>query len=302
VDYASSTCGQFNFADDGFCDDENNNAGCNWDGGDCCGPKVKTDFCEECQCLDCEFEMADDCVDSATAVCGEPSWQGDNICDDSNNNAGCSWDGGDCCSDSSSFLFCDDCICRDCTSDVVGSYKATGGDDCVAAFSSTCASKSFQGDGFCDDANNNGGCSWDGGDCCGAEVSLAFCSECECLDCTYIAPGDDCVDVALGVCSKKSWKGDGTCDDGNNNAGCDWDGGDCCDDSSNFEYCGACECLDCTVECAGKCQQQKWQGDGYCDDGNNICGCDWDGGDCCGDNNSVEFCAKCECLDPTFVA
>ena len=29
-------------------------------------------------------------------------------------------------------------------------------------------------------------------------------------------------------------------------------------------------------------------------------GCDWDGGDCCGDNVKTKYCEKCECLDPAF--
>ena len=29
----------------------NNNAGCGFDGGDCCGPDVKTTYCSECECL-----------------------------------------------------------------------------------------------------------------------------------------------------------------------------------------------------------------------------------------------------------
>ena len=36
---------------DGDCDDETNNAGCGFDGGDCCGPDVKTTYCSECECL-----------------------------------------------------------------------------------------------------------------------------------------------------------------------------------------------------------------------------------------------------------
>ena len=40
---------------DNFCDDENNNAACDWDGGDCCGPNVVTYYCSECQCLDPSF-------------------------------------------------------------------------------------------------------------------------------------------------------------------------------------------------------------------------------------------------------
>ena len=35
----------------GWCLDENNNAGCGFDGGDCCGPDVKTAYCTECECL-----------------------------------------------------------------------------------------------------------------------------------------------------------------------------------------------------------------------------------------------------------
>ena len=36
------------------------------------------------------------------------------------------------------------------------------------------------GDGFCDDLNNNEGCEFDGGDCCGVLMNKRFCSECEC--------------------------------------------------------------------------------------------------------------------------
>ena len=40
------------FVGDNYCDDENNNAGCNYDGGDCCGDDVNTTWCDDCQCLD----------------------------------------------------------------------------------------------------------------------------------------------------------------------------------------------------------------------------------------------------------
>ena len=45
-----------------------------------------------------------------------------------------------------------------------------------------------------------------------------------------------------------------------------------------------------------------YKGDGYCDDPNNNCGCDWDGGDCCGNNVDTLFCTTCKCLDPNQVA
>ena len=35
---------------DGLCDDGNNHAGCDFDGGDCCGFNVDTSFCNECAC------------------------------------------------------------------------------------------------------------------------------------------------------------------------------------------------------------------------------------------------------------
>ena len=37
---------------DSFCDDINNNVDCNFDGGDCCGAIVNTQYCNECLCLE----------------------------------------------------------------------------------------------------------------------------------------------------------------------------------------------------------------------------------------------------------
>ena len=37
---------------DGYCDDETNNAGCHFDGGDCCGSNINTEWCAECNCLE----------------------------------------------------------------------------------------------------------------------------------------------------------------------------------------------------------------------------------------------------------
>ena len=37
---------------DGYCDDVNNNEACFFDGGDCCGSNVNTEYCTECQCLE----------------------------------------------------------------------------------------------------------------------------------------------------------------------------------------------------------------------------------------------------------
>ena len=37
---------------DNYCDDDNNNEECGWDGGDCCGDNVNTQYCTACECLD----------------------------------------------------------------------------------------------------------------------------------------------------------------------------------------------------------------------------------------------------------
>ena len=37
-------------AGDGFCDDSTNDGTCQFDGGDCCLPEVKKDYCVICQC------------------------------------------------------------------------------------------------------------------------------------------------------------------------------------------------------------------------------------------------------------
>ena len=42
----------YRFADT-WCDDGNNNIGCHFDGGDCCGKNVKKNYCNECQCKAC---------------------------------------------------------------------------------------------------------------------------------------------------------------------------------------------------------------------------------------------------------
>ena len=43
------------YVGDSFCDDENNNAGCDYDGGDCCG-NINDTYYNVCQCLDPSFQ------------------------------------------------------------------------------------------------------------------------------------------------------------------------------------------------------------------------------------------------------
>ena len=56
------TCGVAQYKGDGNCDDDNNNKGCEFDGGDCCdksvkGGKVKKDYCKEVGCDDLGYRM-----------------------------------------------------------------------------------------------------------------------------------------------------------------------------------------------------------------------------------------------------
>merc|ERR1712113_218903 len=48
------------------------------------------------------------------------------------------------------------------------------------------------------------------------------------------------------------------------------------------------------------CGSPQWQGDGYCDDDNNNEECNYDGGDCCNNDNDGwdTFCNDCKCKDP----
>ena len=48
---SSGGCNQGWIAD-GYCDDINNNLDCTYDGGDCCGSNVITQYCTECMCYE----------------------------------------------------------------------------------------------------------------------------------------------------------------------------------------------------------------------------------------------------------
>ncbi len=49
--------GVYYYVQDDYCDDENNNPGCLYDGGDCCGDleDIQLFFCVECECIHQDF-------------------------------------------------------------------------------------------------------------------------------------------------------------------------------------------------------------------------------------------------------
>ena len=129
----------------GFCNDETNNAEGNYDGGDCCGTSVNTKYCSDCKC----YKVA--------CFSGIPHpMVGDGICNDETNNPECNYDGGDCCGSCVFKQYCSDCECL-------------GGDNTGNGVSSPSI-----GDGFCHDDNNIADCNYDGGDCCGPDISCKY--------------------------------------------------------------------------------------------------------------------------------
>merc|ERR1712048_1084916 len=254
-------CGVAAYVGDGRCDDNNNNCGCGWDKGDCCGStgdKRQFLYCSKCKCIDPSFKKGD-----CSGKCGNTQYKADGRCDDDNNNCGCGWDGGDCCG-ASGDKRCDDgnnnCGCGWDGGDCCGK----SGDKHQFSYCSKCQCKdpakaqkcpkkgkcgvpAYVGDGRCDDQNNNCGCNWDNGDCCGKsndKYQFSYCKKCKCSD-------SKALEKCPGHCGKPNYKGDGYCDVDNNNCGCAFDGGDCCGTSKRgklqFAYCAGkanCKCLD----------------------------------------------------------
>ena len=110
-------CGAPEWATDAACDDENNNAGCNWDDGACCGDDVDKTFCTLCECFGPVPPNPSPPTPTSspptTDGCGAPEWATDAACDDENNNAACNFDDGACCGDDVDKTFCTKCECID---------------------------------------------------------------------------------------------------------------------------------------------------------------------------------------------
>ena len=66
------SCGLPFYFDDGYCDDENNNEGCDYDGGDCCPPHNWgwNSYCTICECID------PDATPMTTDTTGTTTWTG----------------------------------------------------------------------------------------------------------------------------------------------------------------------------------------------------------------------------------
>ena len=218
-------------------------------------------------------------------------WIGDGYCDDINNNVDCTFDGGDCCGGIIDPTYCTECLCLE------GGGGSSVGTTTPSGTTSSGGCNQFIGDGYCDDNNNNLACTYDGGDCCGSNVNIAFCTECICLEGGSGGSGGTTTPLGTttgGGCNE--FIGDRFCDDINNNLACTYDGGDCCLSNINTAFCTECQCLEEGGTTTGKgCNQ--FIGDGYCDDINNNLACTYDGGDCCRSNVNTAFCIVFLCLE-----
>ena len=133
-----------------YCNDEANTAECNYDGGDCCGSCINSEYCTECICLG---GVIGNGIRNAKV--------GDAFCNDETNNVECNYDDGDCCGFNVNTDFCSNCGCY---------------------FNETCVdTHPLVGNGFCNDETNHALCNYDLGDCCGFNVNNDLCSDCSCL-------------------------------------------------------------------------------------------------------------------------
>ena len=89
-------------------------AKCDFDGGDCCGSNVNTDYCTECLCLEGGGGgSGGSTTPTGTTTSGgcNLDWITDGYCDDINNHLACNYDGGDCCGSNVNTQYCTECQC-----------------------------------------------------------------------------------------------------------------------------------------------------------------------------------------------
>ena len=108
-------CDNVALVGNGFCNDETNIDACNYDGRDCCGPCVLTQYCSNC-----------DCLGGLTSVQITNPLIGNGLCNEETNNIQCDYDGGDCCSNPD---MVDNGICNAELNNLECNYD--GGDCCL---------------------------------------------------------------------------------------------------------------------------------------------------------------------------
>ena len=178
-----TTCPNPSWIADGYCDDRNNGAHCDYDGGDCCvKQEINDTFCQKCLCHQgkganlfsqpTEYKNAfSDLIEMEKLDFDnrcKSLYIGDGMCDDENNNEQCQYDLGDCCRPQIfPFQVCQECLCL---KEESKDYEVCPG--FLLA----------KGDNVCDDFMNNPECDYDDHDCCKPWAFLGHCDQCECHD------------------------------------------------------------------------------------------------------------------------
>eukprot|EP00903_Cladosiphon_okamuranus_P005790 g5737.t1 len=314
----AENCGYIDGIGNGWCDLSNNNAGCGYDGGDCCictcnAPQDDDDYaCSDdansYACIDPAAPCVDD--DDITAEVVEncfPRSIGNGYCNHYNNKPECDYDGGDCC----------ECTCVVDEDDEDDGWKCSHNagfacidpaapcvddDEITVEMVEHCHNAGNIGNGYCDEGNNTAECNYDGGDCCECTCESPvdadddyICTEFACVDPEASCVDDDSITIdMLDACDWVTGIGNGWCNIGNNIPECNYDGGDCCECTCQVQFSNGCQqfaCVDPDAECVDddditvdmfeNCDSVLSIGDGYCNSGNNNAECGWDGGDCC---------------------
>ena len=97
--YPNCTDGVIPDIGDGWCDVQNNNEGCRFDGGDCCDCARASNESSFSLCADPGAACYNPPAVTVQSSCinGTIDFIGDGVCHADNNNKGCLYDGGDCC-------------------------------------------------------------------------------------------------------------------------------------------------------------------------------------------------------------
>jgi len=290
----TSACGNLWWKGDGWCDDVNNFAACDWDGGDCChncGNDWNV-YCQICECLDPNVN------DTTVTPCPTTTTTAGIPCPDD-----CTDDSHGSCDLATGTCTCvlgfkgDNCAVSDCSEGYGGTACCTSSNQCA------------MGEGDCDaddDCTGSLKCGQANGLHDNCDNSLGFPSN---YDCCYEPEATGCADGTDGECCEGVTQcgiGEGDCD---SDAGCIGSlkcGSNNCDTSLGFGPSWDC-CYDdgYTPEVTG-CADGS---DGSCCTTSNLCGIG--DGDCdsddqcqddllCGSNNcdtSLGFGPNWDCCE-----
>ena len=163
-----------------------------------------------------------------------------------------------------------------------------------------CLKTDHVADGHCDDIANTEICNWDGGDCCGPNRVVDYCTECQCHETTTpttaapttAAPTTAAPTTAAPITTSPTTAARTTATPITTAPTTAATTTTAPTTAPPSTYTSGTA----TATTAGGCNT-GWIGDNYCDDINNNMECSYDGGDCCGCNVDTQYCTECQCLD-----